>query len=121
MLKYRILIIPAMQDGPDNSTDVEVKLKRDLSLWEVLMIGLGPTLGTTIFMLVGPGIVIAGSGLVLVFTLNFIVTIFTAMAYAELSSAFPDTENGRFSAYAGYGTWSGGWCAGGSEPGGKPA
>lgn len=77
-----------------NTCGVEVKLKRDLSMWEVLMIGLGPTLGTTIFMLVGPGIQIAGTGLVLVFTLNFIITVFTAMAYMELSSAFPDTGGG---------------------------
>lgn len=74
--------------------EVEVTLKRDLGLFEVLMIGLGPTLGSTIFLLVGFGLEIAGPGLVLVFILNFIVTIFTAMAYAELSSAFPDTGGG---------------------------
>ncbi|MCK5038981.1 MAG: amino acid permease, partial [Thermoplasmata archaeon] len=44
--------------------------------------------------LVGFGLEIAGPGLVLVFVLNFIVTVFTAMAYAELSSAFPDTGGG---------------------------
>lgn len=76
------------------ASTVEVKLKRDLGLLEVTMIGLGPTLGSTIFLLVGFGLDIAGSGLVLVFILNFIVTIFTAMAYAELSSAFPDTGGG---------------------------
>ena len=49
-----------------NTCGVEVKLERDLGMWEVLMIGLGPTLGSTIFLLVGFGIEIAGPGLVLV-------------------------------------------------------
>ena len=79
---------------PTSDTHVEVKLKRDLGLFSILMIGLGPTLGSTIFLLVGFGLEIAGPGLVLVFVLNFIVTVFTAMAYAELSSAFPDTGGG---------------------------
>ena len=83
----------AHQNGGE-SCDVEVKLKRDLSMWEVLMIGLGPTLGSTIFLLVGPGLEIAGPGLVLVFVLNFIVTLFTAMAYMELTSTFADTGGG---------------------------
>lgn len=74
--------------------DVEVKLKRDLGLLEITMIGLGPTIGSTIFLLVGFGIDIAGPALILAFLLNFIVTIFTAMAYAELASAFSDTGGG---------------------------
>jgi len=78
----------------NEGSDVKVKLKRDLGLWEILMIGLGPTLGSTIFLLVGFGLEIAGPGLVLVLVLNFIVIIFTATAYAELSSAFPDTGGG---------------------------
>ena len=79
---------------PTSDTQVEVKLKRDLGLFSILMIGLGPTLGSTIFLLVGFGLEIAGPGLVLVFVLNFIVTVFTAMAYAELSSAFTDPGGG---------------------------
>ncbi len=77
-----------------NTCGVEVKLERDLGMWEVLMIGLGPTLGSTIFLLVGFGIEIAGPGLVLVLIMNFIVVIFTAVTFAELSSAFPDTGGG---------------------------
>ena len=62
---------PQGQTG--QNSDVKVALKRDLGLWEILMIGLGPTLGSTIFLLVGFGIEIAGPGLVLVLILNFIV------------------------------------------------
>ncbi|MDD4308625.1 MAG: amino acid permease, partial [Thermoplasmata archaeon] len=84
--------VPPAEGG--DACDVEVKLKRDLSMWQVLMIGLGPTLGSTIFLLVGPGMEIAGPGLVLVFVLNFVVTLFTAMAYMELTSTFADTGGG---------------------------
>ncbi len=84
----------ACEVSEGNTCGVEVKLERDLGMWEVLMIGLGPTLGSTIFLLVGFGIEIAGPGLVLVLIMNFIVVIFTAVTFAELSSAFPDTGGG---------------------------
>jgi amino acid transporter len=74
--------------------EVEVKLRRDLGLLEIVMIGLGPTIGTTIFLLVGPGFYITGPSLVLAFVLNFVITMFTAMAYMELGSAFPETGGG---------------------------
>src|SRR5947208_2022777 len=74
--------------------EVEVKFRRDLGLLEITMIGLGPTIGTTIFLLVGPGFAITGPSLILAFGLNFVVTMFTAMAYMELGSAFPETRRG---------------------------
>ena len=74
--------------------EVEVKFRRDLSLLDITMIGLGPTIGTTIFFLVGPGILTAGPSLLLVFVLNFGVTVFTALAYIELGAAFPETGGG---------------------------
>jgi amino acid transporter len=74
--------------------EVEVKLRRDLGLLEIVMIGFGPTIGSTIFLLVGPGFFITGPSLLLAFGLNFVVTMFTAMAYMELGSAFPETGGG---------------------------
>lgn len=74
--------------------EVEVKFRRDLGLRDIVMIGLGPTIGTTIFLLIGPGRAIVGPALLLVFVLNFVVTLFTAMAYIELGSAFPETGGG---------------------------
>lgn len=73
---------------------VQVTFRRDLGLLEITMIGLGPTIGTTIFLLVGPGVSFAGPALILVFALNFVVTMFTAMTYMELISAFPETGGG---------------------------
>jgi amino acid transporter/nucleotide-binding universal stress UspA family protein len=77
-----------------NSTGVEVSLSRDLGLAEVLMIGLGPNIGSSIFLLIGFAAGIAGPALLVAFVLNFIVTLFTAMAYAELASAYPETGGG---------------------------
>src|SRR3989442_10263177 len=74
--------------------EVEVRFRRDLGLLEITMIGLGPTVGTTIFLLVGPGLLMVGPALLVVFLLNFGVTLFTAMAYIELGSAFPETGGG---------------------------
>ncbi len=84
----------AFKTARKDSAEVEVKFRRDLGLLEITMIGLGPTIGTTIFLLVGPGLLMAGPALLLVFVLNFGVTLFTAMAYIELGSAFPETGGG---------------------------
>jgi len=78
----------------DAHAEVQVKFRRDLGLLQVTMIGLGPTIGTTIFLLVGPGIHVAGGALLLALALNLGVTVFTAMAYAELASSIPETGGG---------------------------
>ena len=77
-----------------HGNEVEVKFRRDLGLLDITMIGLGPTIGTTIFLLVGPGYAITGASLILAFALNLAVTLCTAMAYMELGSAFPETGGG---------------------------
>ena len=74
--------------------EVQVTLRRDLGLLEVLMIGIGPNIGSTIFILIGSAVGIAGPAIILAFVLNLVVTLFTAMAYAELASAFPETGGG---------------------------
>ncbi len=76
------------------SGEVEVTLRRDLGLLEVLMIGIGPNIGSSIFVLIGFAVGIAGPAIILAFILNFFVTLLTAMSYAELSSAFPETGGG---------------------------
>ena len=84
-----------LQAQPDKGVDdVQVTLRRDLGLLEVLMIGIGPNIGSSIFILIGAAIGIAGPAIILAFILNLFVTLFTAMAYAELSSAFPETGGG---------------------------
>lgn len=77
-----------------HSTGVEVSLSRDLGLTEALMIGIGPNIGSSIFLLIGIATNIVGPGLLIAFILNYAVTIFTALAYAELASGFPETGGG---------------------------
>ena len=72
----------------------EVTLSRDLGLFTVTMIGVGGMIGAGIFALTGIAAGVAGPALVLAFLLNGLVTFLTAMAYAELGSAFPRTGGG---------------------------
>ena len=73
---------------------VEVRLAREMSLFSVTMIGVGAMIGAGIFVLTGIAAGIAGPALILVFLLNGAVTLFTAMAYAELGSCFHDAGGG---------------------------
>jgi len=51
-------------------------------------------IGGAIFVLVGPGMAEAGPALMIAFMLNGVITVFTALTYAELGSAFPSTGGG---------------------------
>lgn len=71
-----------------------VELSRDLGLFDITMIGVGAMIGAGIFVLTGIAAGAAGPALVLSFALNGIITIFTAMVYAELGSAIPEAGGG---------------------------
>ncbi len=58
------------------------------------MIGIAGMIGGSIFVLSGPAIGLAGSAVIIAFILNAIITIFTALAYAELGSAMPEAGGG---------------------------
>jgi amino acid transporter len=58
------------------------------------MVGIAAMIGGAIFVLVGPGIAEAGPALMIAFLLNGIITVFTALTYAELGSALPATGGG---------------------------
>lgn len=77
-----------------NQQQIEVTLSRDLGLFDVTMIGVGAMIGAGIFVLTGLAAGAAGPALVLAFFLNGIVATLTAMAYAELGSAFPEAGGG---------------------------
>jgi amino acid transporter/nucleotide-binding universal stress UspA family protein len=76
------------------SVPEEVTLSRDLGLFTITMIGVGGMIGAGIFVLTGIAAGVAGPALVLVFFLNGLVTTLTALAYAELGSAFPEAGGG---------------------------
>jgi len=79
-----------------NTTSIpeKVTLSRDLGLFTITMIGVGGMIGAGIFVLTGIAAGIAGPALVLVFFLNGLITVLTAMSYAELGSAFPEAGGG---------------------------
>lgn len=58
------------------------------------MIGIAGMIGGGIFVLTGPAIGLAGGSVIIAFILNAIITLFTAMGYAELGSAIPEAGGG---------------------------
>ncbi len=73
---------------------MEVRLSREMRLIDVTMIGVGAMIGAGIFVLTGIAAGVAGPALLLVFLLNGVVALLTAMAYAELGSAIHGAGGG---------------------------
>ena len=98
-----------MADNPH----IHAELSRDLSLFHITMMGLGMMIGAGVFLGVGNSIFVAGpGGAVLTFSLNGIIALFTAMSYAELSSAVPRAGGAYNFARIGFGRGTGflaGW------------
>jgi amino acid transporter/nucleotide-binding universal stress UspA family protein len=80
--------------GAPATEQVEVTLTRDLKLLDITMIGVGAMIGAGIFALTGEAARTAGPSLLLAFFLNGFVTLFSAAAYAELGSSFPEAGGG---------------------------
>ena len=69
---------------------VRSELSRELSLFHITMMGLGMMIGAGVFIGIGISMGKAGpGGAVLTFALNGVIAVFTAMSFAELSSAIP--------------------------------
>lgn len=71
-----------------------IALSRNLGLFTITLIGVGAMIGAGIFVLTGIAAGVAGPALLLVYSLNGVVTTLTAMAYAELGSCFPEAGGG---------------------------
>jgi amino acid transporter/nucleotide-binding universal stress UspA family protein len=76
------------------SYDEQTDLARDLSLFDITMIGVGAMIGAGIFVLTAIAAGQAGPGLIMAFAFNGVVTILTGMVYAELGSAIPEAGGG---------------------------
>ncbi|MCP4601116.1 MAG: amino acid permease [Proteobacteria bacterium] len=81
---------PAISGGSDPS----VTFDRSLGFFDATMIGVGAMIGAGIFVLTGIAAGEAGPASLLAFGLNGVVTLITAMAYAELASAIPEAGGG---------------------------
>ena len=81
------------EEGLPGHGDTE-DLARDLSVFDITMIGVGAMIGAGIFVLTGLAAGQAGPGLVMAFAFNGFITIFTGMVYAELGSAIPEAGGG---------------------------
>ena len=75
-------------------TETEATFARHLGLFDASMIGIGAMIGAGIFVLTGMAAGEAGPGSLLAFALNGLVTLLTALSYAELSSSYPKSGGG---------------------------
>jgi len=58
------------------------------------MVGIAAMIAGAIFILIGPAINLAGGAVIVAFAINGLITLFTAMGYAELGSAMPEAGGG---------------------------
>lgn len=70
------------------------QLVRTLGFMDIVMVGIAAMIGGAIFVLVGPAIGLAGSAVIIAIVINGVITLFTAMVYAELGSAMPEAGGG---------------------------
>ncbi len=87
-----------------NNNNFNTELSRELTLFHVTMMGIGMMIGAGIFLGVGNAIHHVGpGGVILTFAANGLIAIFTAMSYAELSSAIPKAGGAYNFARIGFG------------------
>ncbi len=65
------------------------KLKKELTLFNAVVYGIGVILGAGIYVLIGQAAAIAGNALWMSFAVAAFIAAFTGFSYAELSSRFP--------------------------------
>jgi len=89
------------------------ELGRTITLFQLVMLGVGSTIGTGIFVILGDAVPKAGPGVVLSFIISGVTAGLTAVCYAELASAVPNSGSSYSYAYATLGEFVAylvGWC-----------
>ena len=88
------------------------RLKRQLGAGDLILLGIGCTIGTGIFVLTGVGAAKAGPGLTIAFIIAGLACAFAALAYAELTAMVPVSGSAYTYTYAVLGeavAWLVGW------------
>ncbi|MEV3993524.1 amino acid permease [Streptomyces sp. NPDC049837] len=88
-------------------------LRRTVGPFQLTMIGIGATIGTGIFFLLGTAVPEAGPAVIVSFAVAAVAAALTALCYAELASAVPVSGSSYSYAYATLGefaAWAVGWC-----------
>lgn len=104
---FRTKSIDAFLDGAQ-----QYALKKSLTAFDLVLLGIGCIIGTGIFVLTGIGVQYAGPALALSFVLAGLTCIFVAFCYAELASMVPIAGSSYTYAYAALGeivAWIVGW------------
>ncbi|CUA81517.1 amino acid/polyamine/organocation transporter, APC superfamily (TC 2.A.3) [Gulbenkiania indica] len=87
-------------------------LRKELSAFDLTMLGIGAIIGTGIFVLTGTGATVAGPGLVLSFIIGAMACGFAALCYAEFAAMLPISGSTYTYAYVTLGelvAWIIGW------------
>ncbi|SDX53050.1 amino acid/polyamine/organocation transporter, APC superfamily [Marininema mesophilum] len=87
-------------------------LRKELTSFDLTLLGIGAIIGTGVFVLTGEGAIMAGPGLIISFILAGLACAFSAFAYAEFSSTVPVTGSAYTYSYATLGeflAWIIGW------------
>ncbi|MFH1456355.1 MAG: amino acid permease [archaeon] len=70
----------------------EVKLKKELGLFQVTATGVGIIVGAGIYVLIGAAAGLGGNAVWISFLIAALVAVFSGLSYAEMSSIFPKDE-----------------------------
>jgi APA family basic amino acid/polyamine antiporter len=112
---FRTKSIPQILADADHP---EHRLKKTLTAWDLIALGIGAIIGTGIFVLIGTAIVGdahrpgAGPGIILSFVLSGLTCAFAALCYAEFAAMIPVAGSAYTYSYATLGeflAWLTGW------------
>ncbi len=102
----------------DDCNRPEHRLKKTLTVWDLIALGIGGIIGTGIFVLIGTAVVGdatrpgAGPGIVLSFLLAGVACALTALCYAEFAAMLPAAGSAYTYTYVAMGeffAWMTGW------------
>lgn len=80
-----------MSSHPPAAPETEPSSGRTIGLWGATGIGVGAIVGGGVMVLAGAAFASAGPAAVVAFAVNAVIAVMTAMSYAEVATAFPES------------------------------